>query len=106
MDDNIHNLRDALEWLDRRIREEAELDGEMSNEHAIQLGFITNILEKFPLRQCDVGTSAEQNNRYEHYCFTHRTMERCCQDCPIKDEPCCELAWGQMPCEAEEGDAK
>ena len=56
-----------------------------------------------PPRQCDIGTVDEQNARYEHYCFIHRTMERCCQDCPIKDEPCCELAWAQTPY-AEEGD--
>ena len=55
-----------------------------------------------PPRNCDVGTAEEQNKRYEHYCFTHRTVERCCQDCPIKDEPCCELAWAQMPYEAQE----
>ena len=55
-----------------------------------------------PARQCDVGTADEQNARYEHYCFIHRTMDRCCQDCPIKDEPCCELAWAQTPY-AEEG---
>jgi hypothetical protein len=51
------------------------------------------------LRNCDVGTAAEQSARYEKFCFDHRTMERCCQDCPIKDEPCCELAWAQLPYE-------
>jgi hypothetical protein len=55
MDANIKTPQDALEWLDRSIREEAELDGEMSNAHAIQLGFIQNMLEKFPCRNCDVA---------------------------------------------------
>ena len=59
-----------------------------------------------PRRNCDVGSAKEQNARYEHYCFTHRTMERCCQDCPIKDEPCCELAWAQLPYDGEEENAK
>lgn len=56
-----------------------------------------------PPRNCDAGSSKEQNVRYEKYCFNHRTMERCCQDCPLKDEPCCELAWAQLPYEAQEG---
>lgn len=64
MDANIKNLRDALEWLDRSIREEAELDGEMTATHASQLGFIQSMLEKFPLRNCDVGTAREQADRY------------------------------------------
>lgn len=54
MDADIKTPQDALEWLDRIIREEAEFDGEMSNIHAIQLGFIQNMLAKFPRRNCDV----------------------------------------------------
>ena len=50
MDDKINTERDALEWLDRRIREEVELDGEMTNEHAIELAFIQRTLERFPRR--------------------------------------------------------
>lgn len=50
MDDKIKTERDALEWLDRRIREEVELDGEMTNEHAIELAFIQRTLERFPRR--------------------------------------------------------
>ena len=110
MDDNIHNLRDALEWLDRRIREEAELDGEMSNEHAIQLGFITNMLEKFPLRQCDMGTAAEQAERMRRkFCATQKRDGIIdCSLCPIRHayRRDCTLAWAQMPYEAEEGGAK
>lgn len=108
MDNSIHNLRDALEWLDRRIREEAELDGEMSNDHAIQLGFITNMLEKFPLRQCDVGTAEEQAQRYDKFC---EGMD--CVKCPVhalwhhyfeickNQKVSCGLIWAQMPYESE-----
>jgi hypothetical protein len=53
MDADIKNTQDALKWLERRIHEEAEADGEMANEHAIQLGFIQNMLAKFPRRNCD-----------------------------------------------------
>lgn len=111
MDDNIHNLRDALEWIDRRIREEAEYDGEMSNEHAIQLGFITNMLEKFPLRQCDVGTAEEQAVRFRDMCNKYYDDENPCnKKCPlaslsiIHGFPRCQAYWAQTP--YEEGGAE
>lgn len=66
MDDNIKTPRDALLWLERFIRTEAELDGEMTNEHAIQLGFITKMLEKFPHRKCyRFKTAAEAIDAYQ-----------------------------------------
>ena len=43
----------------------------------------------------------EQAERFEHYCYANRTRERCCLDCPLVDEPSCEIAWAQMPYEAE-----
>ena len=108
MDDNIHNLRDALEWLYSSIRDEAELDGEMSNDHAIQLGFITNMLEKFPLRNCDVGTAEEQSERFSNFCKIESSASGvyctgCRAICYGKDK--CELVWAQMPYEAKEGGA-
>ena len=57
-----------------------------------------------PPRNCDVGTVAEQNERFDKYCYDHRSHEICCGKCPIFGEPCCELAWSQMP--YEKGDAK
>lgn len=48
MDDNIRNLRDALEWLFRDIVREAEMSGKMTNENAIRIGFIRNMLDRFP----------------------------------------------------------
>ena len=57
-----------------------------------------------PPRNCDVGTVAEQNERFDKYCYDHRSHEICCGKCPIFGEPCCELAWSQMPYEG--GDAK
>lgn len=99
MDANIKNPQDALKWLGRSIREEAEFDGEMSNEHAIQLGFIQNMLAKFPRRNCDVGTAEEQTRRY-------------CRELPFPPEKGDSefftyehlLKWAQMP--YEEGGAK
>lgn len=101
MDDNIKNLQDAMEWLDRSIREEAELDGEMSNDHAIQLGFIQNMLAKFPRRNCDIGTEMEQSKRLLEWCNGHH-----CINCRFKGGWFveCRLRWAQMP--YEEGGAK
>lgn len=62
------------------------------------------VVEKKPPRNCDVGTSTEQMMRFEGFCYNNRSRERCCGDCPIKDAPCCELAWAQMP--YEEGGAR
>lgn len=64
MDDKIKTERDALEWLDRRIREEVELDGEMTNEHAIELAFIQRTLERFP-RRMEVSNAARNPESLE-----------------------------------------
>ena len=107
MDDNIKTPQDALEWLDRSIREEAELDGEMSNAHAIQLGFIQNMLAKFPRRNCDVGTPEEQFERWIAFCGRY---DDDCTGCPYDVETDvsftnCFANWAQMPY-AQEGGAK
>ena len=57
-----------------------------------------------PVRNCEVGTATEQSERYNKFCHVHRSYERCCGGCPLNGEPCCELAWAQMP--YEEGGAK
>ena len=105
MDADIKTPQDALEWLDRSIREEAELDGEMSNIHAIQLGFIQNMLAKFPHRNCDVGTVEEQRARFEAWC--EKQPERYCKacaECPTQRYAInCFCKWAQMPYEPEEG---
>ncbi len=54
-----------------------------------------------PLRNCDVGTADEQSQRYNSFCHDHRTMEKCCESCPVEKSACCELAWAQMPYESE-----
>lgn len=106
MDANIKTPQDALEWLDRSIREEAELDGEMSNEHAIQLAFIQNMLAKFPRRNCDVGTAEEQCSRLWSYCAETRCGDTLCRNgnCSFEDIRMCALRWAQMT--YEEGGAR
>ena len=52
-----------------------------------------------PLRNCDVGTAAEQSERYKKFCYAYRSREKRCGDCPLCDTPCCDFAWLQMPYE-------
>lgn len=53
--------------------------------------------EKKP-RNCDVGSVQEQEARFEAFCHAHRSLERCCEDCPIvADRASCEFAWSQLP---------
>lgn len=50
-----------------------------------------------PPRNCDVGSEQEQSQRFDKFCFTNRTYEWGCSDCPLLKSVCCELAWAQMP---------
>ena len=52
-------------------------------------------------RNCDVGTAEEQSERYEKFCYAHRSREKGCGDCPLCDIVCCGFAWLQMPYESE-----
>ena len=59
-----------------------------------------------PLRNCDVGTAEEQAERMRLYCNSHGEDESgCfrCDKCPFLTVERCELAWAQMPYEAEGG---
>ena len=55
-------------------------------------------------RNCDIGTAEEQSERYEKFCYAHRSREKGCGGCPLCDIVCCGFAWLQMP--YEEGGAK
>ena len=88
------------EWL--KVNDEGQ-------EYALAAGIIHTLVEhalSAPPRNCDVGTAEEQTKRYDVYCYDHRNMENCCGDCPLKQAAVCEIAFGQMPYEAEEGGAK
>ncbi len=50
-----------------------------------------------PVKNCEVGTADEQSRRFDDFCFVHISRERGCGDCPLLENTCCELAWGQMP---------
>lgn len=51
-----------------------------------------------PPRNCDVGTTEEQERRYEKLCDSH-TCGSSGSDCPLYDYDCSQLAWAQMPYE-------
>ena len=55
-------------------------------------------------RNCDIGTVEEQAERFDCFCYNHRSREKGCGDCPLLEGGPCELAWTQMP--YEEGGAK
>ena len=61
-----------------------------------------------PPRNCDVGTAEEQFKRYLAFCHSE---SRGCEHCPanktrLRGTSNCDLAWAQMPYEAQEGDGK
>ena len=62
---------------------------------------VVNAALSAPPRNCDVGTAEEQEERYEKFCYAHRSREKGCGDCPLCDIPCCGFAWLQMPYESE-----
>ena len=55
-------------------------------------------------RNCDIGTVEEQAERFDCFCYNHRSREKGCGDCPLLEGGPCELAWTQMP--YEEGGAE
>lgn len=58
-----------------------------------------------PVRNCEVGTLEEQAKRFTEFCYKNRNVRRCCGDCPAFNREGfaeCELAWAQMPYEANE----
>jgi hypothetical protein len=55
-----------------------------------------------PMKNCEVGSAKDQSLRFYYFCFHHHACEKGCEGCPLLNcEPCCELAWAQMPYEKE-----
>ena len=50
-----------------------------------------------PPRNCDIGTVEEQAERFDCFCYNHRSREKGCGDCPLLEGGPCEFAWMQMP---------
>jgi len=74
---------------------------------SFEIGSICDAALSAPARNCDVGTAEEQAERMRLYCNSHGEDESgCfrCEKCPFLTDERCELAWAQMPYEAQEGD--
>ena len=57
-----------------------------------------------PLRNCDVGTAEEQQERFAQFCKDHLHecgLGRRHADCPAYKTTDCALTWAQMPYESE-----
>ena len=100
---NAAAMREALEQIHELLSIGGNPDRAMCIRYEAAYQIAAEALSA-PPRNCDVGTVAEQDERFDKYCYEHRSHEICCGKCPIFGEPCCELAWSQMP--YEEGDAK
>lgn len=48
------------------------------------------------VRNCDVGTVAEQIKRYEDYCRAHTKLGGC-TGCPLIQYRRCQIGWAQTP---------
>lgn len=59
-----------------------------------------------PPRNCDVGTVEEQVERFREFCDDEKGSREHCRNCRLCNAVDCELAWSQMPCEAEDGGAE
>lgn len=63
-----------------------------------------------PLRNCDVGTVDEQEERFQAFCNRHTVVDaQHCNGCPINNiqtEADCVFVWSQMPYEETKGETK
>ena len=93
--------RVAVEMTRKTITGEPE-DRKTIDRWALRLCDIASeALLAEPIRNCDIGTVEEQAERFDEFCYNHRSREKGCGDCPLLGGgPCCELAWTQMPYEA------
>ena len=94
---NTAKMREALEAIKDTL-DKWRLNGVEYWQYS-ELFDIANTVLSAPPRNCDVGTAEEQSERYEKFCYAHRSREKGCGDCPLCDIPCCEFAWLQMPYE-------
>ena len=100
---NTAKMREALEQA-KRVLHCAIVSDILKGEDARKAFNAVTATLSAPPRNCDVGTAEEQSERYEKFCYAHRSREKGCGDCPLCDIPCCEFAWLQMP--YEEGGAR
>ena len=94
MREALANIAEYAKLTARYIEDidEARLLGSLN-----QIEMWANSAISAPPRNCDVGTVKEQAERFDEFCYNHRSREKGCGDCPLCDIPCCEFAWMQLP---------
>ena len=95
---NAAAMREAL--LEASIALSDATHHHMTEDDAKECLSVVNASLSAPLRNCDVGTAEEQNNRFLKFC---ESLD-CERYCPLFKAESCELAWAQMP--YDEGGAK
>ena len=108
MEGDQHKMREAL-VLCLRIIGENGIRGNVFIDDIREAHRAITAALAAPPRNCDVGTAEEQAYRMRLYCRSHGVDESgCfrCEKCLFLTDEKCELAWAQMPYEAEEGDSK
>lgn len=81
-------------------------DSKTVDRWALRLGDVACAAISARPRNCDVGTVKEQAERFDYFCYNHRSREKGCGDCPLLDGGPCEFAWMQMPYESEVRDGE
>ena len=101
---NAAAMREALERLRERALMDLYENAFVADPSGNYKEFIKRTIKiaksvlSAPPRNCDIGTVEEQAERFDEFCYAHRSREKGCGDCPLLDGgPCCELAWTQMP---------
>lgn len=104
-------MREAMEKLDKLlfVGVDGYVHGQPDKTDEIERTIKSAI--SAPPRNCDVGTVEEQTKRYDAFCNAHFNDSKDggdCHKCPLAERKTwsCQLAWSQMPYEAEEGGAK
>ena len=107
-----NKLRDTLDFADKELRRATE-DPRYGEDLVYLVGCMRTVANACraalaePVRNCEVGTAEEQEERFRNYCWNHSSRDKNmeCQ-CPIDAEgkAGCKLTWSQMP--YTEGGAK
>lgn len=74
-------------------------DGRLHFSDIVRIGNAKSVLKaalSAPARNCDLPNTTE---RYNEFCYAHRTMETCCYGCPYEEDSDCEAQWLLAPAE-------
>jgi len=107
---SIHIFK-RIRFIIQQLRESGASIGKESSEVFDMIDDLAKEALYVPPRQCDVGTSDEQAERFENFCLKHigcaeETGGRHCVGCPLEKASRnitqkCELYWAQMPYEED-----